>query len=237
MVGVFRLAVQLAVRAAQRDSDPEAATEDFDPAQVRPGAPSEAVGADPAGASCHFTQDPVRAERARHVTFDAMSLGHPDQGTPLPTLEELSARIQAEVDAFALTIGLHMDRARRRSARRYARWVQDDTPFTLAEAERLRAIAIAYRDLPTEATTGLPRPSSALSYVLEYADTTPYLSATREFSREDIAAGALLGGHPENLSSDVKERLARWLGQTGDGLGSGVEDGEDPQVGEGPVDE
>lgn len=121
--------------------------------------------------------------------------------------------MQSEVDAFALMIGNLFDQARRRSRSRYMAWVSGSTPFTLQEAERLRAVAVAYRDLPPDVVKGLPRPSSALSFVFEEEDPTPYLSATHQFSRMDLAVGALLGGHPEELSSDVRALLMAWLGQ------------------------
>lgn len=131
-------------------------------------------------------------------------------GSPL---EDLAARIQSETDAYALTIGALFERAKLRSRSRYMAWVRDATPFTLAEAERLRAVAVAYRELPAEALRGLPRPSFALSFVFEDQDPTPFLSATHQFSRLDLAVGALLGGHPEELSSDVRAALLAWLGQ------------------------
>ena len=153
-------------------------------------------------------------------------MSHDPYGSQLPTLDELANRIQSEVDAFALTIGNYMDQAKRRNARRFMQWVQADTPFSLAEAERLRVIAIAYRDLPPEAVAELPRPSSALSYVLESADTAPFMSATRDFTREDIVAGALLGGHPENLGLEVLDRLRAWLGSRSDDGAGDDSDGD-----------
>lgn len=132
-------------------------------------------------------------------------------GTP-PPLPELAARIQAEADAFALTMGLLFDQAKLRNRGRYSSWVRSDTPFTLAEAERLRAIAVCYRDLPEAAVKGLPRPSSALSFVLEEADPKPFESSTHLFSREDLLVGGLLGSHPEALGSDVRRLLVEWLG-------------------------
>lgn len=138
---------------------------------------------------------------------------HDPEGTPLPPLEELGALVQSEVDAFALTIGLLMDKAQRRNVRKFGAWVEMSTPFTLAEAERLRAVAVSYRDLPKEVIVSLPRPSSALSFVFEDVSNSSFLSATAGFSREDIIAGGLLGGHPENLSADVRALLSEWLGQ------------------------
>lgn len=131
---------------------------------------------------------------------------------PLPPLEDLAAAIQTEVDSFALAIGNLMDMAQRRNKAKFEKWVEAETPFTLAEAHRLRRIFVAYRDLPAESEAELPRPSSALTYVLDSGDTEPWLSPTQEFSREDLLVGALLGGHPENVVGDLRKRLASWLG-------------------------
>jgi hypothetical protein len=143
-----------------------------------------------------------------------MDLIHDDQSTP-PPLDELAALVQSETDTFALTIGNYFDQAMRRSKRKFPGWVLTSTPFSLAEAHRLRGVFIAYRDLPSETIRSLPRPSSALSYVMEAESTEPYASATAEFTREDLLAGALLGSHPETLSSDVRESLVAWLGLNG----------------------
>lgn len=136
---------------------------------------------------------------------------HAGDGTPRP-LDELAALVQSEVDAFALTIGNLMDQAMRRNKAKFSRWVQESTPFSMAEANRLRTIFIAYRDLPQEAITSLPRPSSALTYTFESLDTTPWLSPTQGFSRGDLLAGALLGSHPEHVSADVLRLLREWIG-------------------------
>lgn len=129
-----------------------------------------------------------------------------------PPLDELAARIQSETDAFALLIGNLMDQGLRRNKAKFERWVLTSTPFSISEAHRLRAVFIAYRDLPAETVRDLPRPSSALSYVFDPVDTAPWMSPTNEFSREDLLAGALLGGHPENLGGDVRQHLCSWLG-------------------------
>lgn len=136
------------------------------------------------------------------------------QGTK--SLSELAAIVHAEVDTFALTVGNLMLAARERAPSRFERWVREDTPFTVAEALRLVHVALAYRDLPSQTVVSLPRPSSALSYVFEEADTAPYLSPTNRFSREDLAAGALLGGDPAALSVDVRSQLEQWLADAHD---------------------
>lgn len=132
------------------------------------------------------------------------------------SLSELAALITAEADTFALTIGNLMIEARERAPTRFERWVHEDTPFTVIEALRLRAIALCYRDLPDPAVASLPHPLAALSFVFEPADPTPYLSATNRFTREDLAVGALLAGDPAALSGDVRTLLERWLAGEGD---------------------
>jgi hypothetical protein len=136
---------------------------------------------------------------------------HEPNDTP-PPLTDLADAIALEVDAFALVIGDLFDKAKRRNKAKYERWVEMATPFTLQEADRLRTIAISYRDLPEESRADLPRPSSALSYTFENVDTEPWLSPTQEFSREDLLTGALMGGHPENLAEDLRRRLLAWMG-------------------------
>lgn len=131
------------------------------------------------------------------------------QGTPLPVL---AAQIQQIADAFALAIGNLMEEAMRRNKAKYSMWVRTETPFTLEEAERLRKIALAYRELPAETVSLLPRPSSALSYVMEDDDPTPYLSPTARLSTLDLAAGCLLGGSPEELTDQVLADLRAWVG-------------------------
>lgn len=131
------------------------------------------------------------------------------EGTPLPVL---ASQIRDLADGFALAIGDLMDQAMRRNKAKYSMWVRTETPFTLDEAERLRKMAILYRDLPSEAARELPRPSAALSYVMEDEDPTPYLSPTATLSSLDLAAGCLLGASPEELSGPVLEALRAWAG-------------------------
>lgn len=131
------------------------------------------------------------------------------QGTPLPVL---ASQIREEADTFALRIGALMQEAMERNKAKYSMWVRTETPFTLEEAERLRKISIAYRELPSEVCRELPRPSAALSYVMEDEDPTPYLSPTARLSTLDLAAGCLLGGSPEELNDSVLEAIRAWVG-------------------------
>lgn len=136
---------------------------------------------------------------------------HDRNGTP-PPLSDLADAIQTEVDAFALSIGLLMDRAQQRNKAKFERWVEKETPFTLTEAHRLRRMAVLYRELPGDSRAHLPRPSAALTYTFKEVDTQPWMSTTQEFSREDLLIGALLGGHPENVAGDLRARLLAWVG-------------------------
>lgn len=127
------------------------------------------------------------------------------------SLSELAVMVRAEVERFALTIADLMLQASERAPSRFERWIAHDTPFTVAEGARLRAVAICHRDLPPEAVSHLPQPSAALTYLFEAADTTPHLSPTSRITREDLLGGALLGGDPEALSEAVRTRLQSWL--------------------------
>lgn len=130
-------------------------------------------------------------------------------GTPLPALAEA---IWRAADEFALAIGLMMDQAKARNKAKYPMWVRTQTPFTLEEAERLRSLAVLLRELPPEAGRELPRPAYALTYVLENEDPAPLLQPTSRLSSMDLAAGTLLGGHPEQLDPVVAAALRRWIG-------------------------
>lgn len=197
---------------ARWDTDLVATSDDLDVTHVRPPAPVPALQTDPPGVLGHLPALDVRAERAVDVAYDFMDL-HERKGTP-PPLNDLADAIQVEVDTYALTIGELMDQAKRRNKAKYERWVETQTPFTLPEAERLRKMAVCYRELGSEQVAELPRPSSALTYTFVSTDSEPYLSPTSEFSREDLLVGALLGGHPENVGADLRLRLLAWMGET-----------------------
>lgn len=194
------------------DTDLVATPDDLDVAHVRPATPVPALQADAPGVLGDLPALDVRAQRAVDVAYDFMDL-HERKRTP-PPLSDLADAIQVEVDSYALTIGELMDQARQRNKAKYERWVETETPFTLPEAERLRKVAVCYRELPSERVAELPRPSSALTYTFVSSDSEPYLSPTAEFSREDLLVGALLGGHPENVGADLRLRLLAWMGET-----------------------
>lgn len=197
---------------ARWDPDLVPASDDLDVAHVRPPAPVPALQADAPRVLGHLPALDVRAQRAVDVAYDFMDL-HERKRTP-PPLSDLADAIQVEVDSYALTIGELMDQAKRRNKAKYERWVETETPFTLPEAERLRKMAVCYRELAPEQVAELPRPSSALTYTFVSTDSEPYLSPTAEFSREDLLVGALLGGHPENVGADLRLRLLAWMGGT-----------------------
>lgn len=197
---------------ARWDPDLVAASNDLDMAHVRPPAPVPALQADPPGVLGDLSALDVRAQCAVRIPYDLVDL-HERKRTP-PPLRDIADAIQVEVDSYALTIGELMDQAQRRNKAKYERWVEEETPFTLPEAERLRKIAVCYRELSPEQAAELPRPSSALTYTFVSTNSEPWLSPTQEFSREDLLVGALLGGHPENVAEDLRLRLLAWMGGT-----------------------
>lgn len=120
-----------------------------------------------------------------------------------------------EADRFALESGRLLEHGYQRNKYKYPAWVRNSTPFTPAEAGRLRAIWLAYSLLPESVTVDLPRPSMAMTYTFEWYSPSPITSATTEFSNEDIVVGGLLGMSADNLSPDIRARLNRWLQSPG----------------------
>ena len=197
--------------APTRDADSEAPPDYFYTHHIWAAAPSEAVRTYSSSPRRHLVEDKVRAQQTGPPTEDRSSVAHMTQRTPLPVL---ASQIREEADSFALRIGNLMQEAIERNKAKYSMWVRTETPFTLEEAERLRKIALAYRELPSEVCRELPRPSSALSYVMEDEDPTPYLSPTARLSTLDLAAGCLLGGSPEELTDQVLADLRAWVGRS-----------------------
>lgn len=139
---------------------------------------------------------------------------HRDHGSP-PPLDELTEDVRSACDRFALEAGWLLQLARDRNRRKYRQWVATSTPFTLAEAERLRAIYVGNRDLPPEIAAQLPRPSMALTYAFTPTGENLEPSPTRNFSQADLLASALTSLDPSDLSVEAVDLLTGWLRDRG----------------------
>ena len=201
----------------------------------------EAVDAQVAGAAGDEVEDEsLLAADAEHVAFGGMGLAHLSDTTPaLDDLGDITSAIYATVDRMALRVGELVDRGRRVAGtkREYERWVREDLPFGLDTAKRLRAIYLAYEELPPAVLERMPRPWQAL-YALVAVDR-PVLEAavadgrvrpeltveeTRELARDlrgqpsrprsrlDGLVERITAFPVEDLSQSAQERLWCWLG-------------------------
>lgn len=222
------------------DGESSSTGDDFDLAERFVSGRFETIHAQPAGADRDRFEDEVLAAAAQHVTYEVMGRAVVHQGhstAVLLTLEDIGVEIYATVDRMAMRLGDLLDHAVEISSRaEYERWVTEDLPFGLDTAKRLRAIFLAYRELPDEMLVEMPRPWQALYAlaavprpVLEQAieDGTVNGQMTVEqtravarelngrpqpkFSQADLWAARLVSLSPADLSPEVKTMLSDWL--------------------------
>ena len=136
---------------------------------------------------------------------------HLAERTPRP-LDELSDVIVDACNRFALEVGELLAEAKERNRQKYRRWVHDHTPFTVAEADRLRAIYLGRRDLPPKIAEQLPAPRMALTYAFAPTADNADPSPTRDFTQADLLVGALVGLDREDLTGVAVDMLREWLG-------------------------
>lgn len=171
------------------------------------------------------------------------ALAHRADATQIPPgLEEITDRIYARIDRFALDLGAELDEAFRLHPAVYERWVTECLPFGLDKARRLRMIHRAFGALPDDVLARLPRPwqamfaisrlpAEAISDGIEsgriHADLTVKAAnelvadvkqgGTRRHSEADLVVGRLVGLPPESLSGDAAALLRGWLVRSASG--------------------
>lgn len=220
------------------DRETGAAGFDLDLAQRSP-VGDEAVGAEVASApGDEVEHDVVSAAVADHVPCYVMSLAHVADSSRTPmALRGITVEIYSAIDRMVLRVGELLEEGRQSTSKAgFERWVINDLPFGLDTARRFRAIFLAFRELPEEMLTQMPRPWQALYAltsverpVLEraIADGTirPNLTVveTREVARGlkgahrphisqvDVWVARLVRFPADELSDDSRERVARWL--------------------------
>lgn len=140
-----------------------------------------------------------------------MDSTHSAETTPR-TFEELTEAIVNLANRFALNAGMLLQEGKERNRQKYRRWVHDQTPFTVAEADRLRAIYLGRRELPPEIADQLPAPRMALTYAFAPTGENRAPSPTRDFTEADLLVAALVNLDREDLSGVGVDLLRQWLG-------------------------
>lgn len=123
-----------------------------------------------------------------------MSLVDPS-AEPL-TLEDRYSRIMAVMDRAAILVGEELRAAKHEHPRQFTKWVSDYLPFGLDKAERLMAIARAFRTADETVLAALPPAWTAL-YELAKLDRRDIL--------ERIEAGDI---QPRMTVAEAKKVLA-----------------------------
>lgn len=155
-------------------------------------------------------------------------------------LREITERIYSRFDRFALDLGRDLQEAYEIAGKRgFERWVDDCLPFGVDKARRLRAIHLAYRELPVDKLRQLPRPMQALfaftrlsraqiEAAIESGVIHPDLTVkasidaarqlsgreTRRHSEVDLTAARLVSLPVEGLSDRARALLVGWLDQS-----------------------
>lgn len=168
----------------------------------------------------------------------ALVLHRGDDTPASDDLGDIAAQIYSAIDRMALRVGELLERAlQAHGLERWRQWVDEDLPFGLETARRLRAVYLAYREFPAEMLASMPHPWQALYALskipkprlieaIESGQVNASLSAraaievskelrgvgTRHFTPLDVIAGRLLAASPDDLSPDVAQSLRRWLG-------------------------
>lgn len=139
---------------ADGDRDAGAAGEDFDLSD-RFASFVEAGGADPSGASGDDVDDECFvAGGADDVPYDVMDGLHVGNAT---------SDVYAAIDLAVMRMGevIHLQ-SERLSRRAFERWVREELPFDVWTARRVRAVYLAWSELPEPMLDGMPRPWEAL---------------------------------------------------------------------------
>lgn len=127
---------------------------------------------------------------------------------------EIAVEILRLLDPLCLELGKLLEAAHHGSIDEWSDWVASSTPFTVEEARRLRAVAIAYRVFPQEVVDKLPHPWQALWTVpagrIGRGMPRSAVSAKRVNGAE-LFATRLLASDPNDVSMDVVSALAEWL--------------------------
>lgn len=167
-----------------------------------------------------------------------MALAHTRNTSQTPVaLQDITERIYARLDRFALDLGRDLQEAYEIAGKRaFERWVENELPFGVDKARRLRAIHLAYEHLPPEKLAALPRSWQAMfsftrlerpaieaaiddgtihpdMTVRDAVDTARQLSGreTKRHSEADILVGRLIGRPVEELGDRARELLVEWL--------------------------
>lgn len=199
---------RLLLRAFLADGDGEAGAvgDDFNLGDAFVVAVGEALGAETSGAGRYDVEDQSLATARTHdIPCDVMGeVVHLTDGTPmLLTLDQIGAEIYQTIDRMALRVGELLVHARQMVKRsEYERWVAEELPFGLDKAKRLRAIYLAFSELPEDTVKKLPRPWQAL-YALS--------SVPKEELVEALAAGDV---HAEMTVAEARGAARELKGQT-----------------------
>lgn len=131
-----------------------------------------------------------------------------------PDRAAIAGQMLDVLDAACLELGERLELAYHGSFDQWCEWVQIDTPFTVEEARRLRAVFLAHRLFPPEVIDDLPRPWKSLWTIPagRIGKGMPrHATAAKRVSAPEMLAARLLQGSPEDLSTDVYGALAAWL--------------------------
>ena len=102
-----------------------------------------------------------------------MHLAHSANRTVATTLDEMTVEIYDTVDRMVMRVGELLERGFQMYPDDWKRWVDEDLPFGLDTARRLRAVYLAYKHLPPEKLAQLPRAWQALFHDRNLDPTPP----------------------------------------------------------------
>ena len=119
---------------------------------------------------------------------------------------EIEGEIYATVNESCLKLGKLLDEARQICGHGWMAWIEERCPFGYDTAYRLRAVYLAYRELPPDVLDRLPRPWQALF-------------SLRRLSPNELSAGVLNGRIHPGLTVKQTHELVRDRPVDGAGVG------------------
>lgn len=164
-LGLFRgLGPFLGASWFQRNRDSCATSHDLDVASWATGF-DHAVDAQATGSFRDGVEDEhVVARRADDVPYDVMDSGHGRDSTRARLEQErIAGEVVSEVDQVVMRLGALLHEAALLTGReRFETWIAEELPFDVRSARRMRAVYLAYRELPAEMLVEMPAPRAAL---------------------------------------------------------------------------
>lgn len=156
----------------------------------------------------------IRAATAGVVASDGMGRHRGDNSEVPPDRAEILSRVLDLLDEVCLQVGGLIAVAAHEDLDAWNQWVERETPFTVEEARRLRAVYLAHTLFPPEKLERMPRPWQALWTIPAGRIGRGMPQAAHHTSRisgAEMLAARLLQEPADDLGSDVVAELVAWL--------------------------